>query len=68
MERRKPFQRFLYFAGLPQPAPQATSCSCRCIRKVARYIASQEEHHRKKSFADGFKLFIKRYKLQWHDD
>ena len=36
--------------------------------EVARYIASQEEHDRKKSFADEFKLFIKRYELQWHDD
>src|SRR6266478_4173746 len=38
------------------------------VGEVARYIANQEEHHRKKSFAEEFKLFVKRYELQWHDD
>jgi len=42
---------------LSQPARTATAC-----------CPNQEEHHRKKSFADEFKLFVKRYELQWHDD
>ena len=36
--------------------------------EVARYIANQEEHHRKKSFAEELRLFVERYKLTWHDD
>ena len=36
--------------------------------EVARYIANQEKHHRKRSFAEEFELFLKRYELQWHND
>ena len=38
------------------------------VGEVAKYIANQEEHHRKKSFAEEFRLFVKRYELEWHDD
>jgi putative transposase len=38
------------------------------VGEVARYIADQEEHHRKRSFAEELKLFVERYGLQWHDD
>jgi len=38
------------------------------VGEVAKYIANQEEHHRTKSFAEEFKLFVKRYELRWHDD
>jgi REP element-mobilizing transposase RayT len=27
-----------------------------------------EHVHRRKTFAEEFKLFVKRYELQWHDD
>src|SRR6516164_9211442 len=33
------------------------------VAEVAKYIANQEEHHRKKSFAEELKLFVKRYEL-----
>ncbi len=46
----------------------AFSVSHSGVGEVAKYIANQEEHHRKKSFAEEFKLFVKRYELQWHDD
>jgi hypothetical protein len=36
--------------------------------EVAKYIANQEEHHRKKSYAEEFKLFVERYELKWRDD
>ena len=36
--------------------------------EVAKYIANQEAHHRKKSFAEELRLFVKRYELEWHDD
>jgi REP element-mobilizing transposase RayT len=38
------------------------------VREVSRYVAKQEEHHRKRSFAEELKLFVERYQLAWHDD
>src|ERR1700693_398614 len=38
------------------------------VGEVAKYIADQEEHHRKKTFAEEFRLFVERYELKWHDD
>ncbi len=36
--------------------------------EVAKYIANQEEHHRRKEFSKELKLLVERYELQWHDD
>lgn len=33
------------------------------ISEVARYIADQEEHHRKKTFAEGFDLLVRKHEL-----
>ena len=38
------------------------------VEEVAKYIANQEQHHRKKSFAEEFRLFVERYELKWHDE
>ena len=38
------------------------------VGEVAKYIANQEEHHRKRSFSEEFKLFVERYELKWQDD
>jgi len=38
------------------------------IDEVAHYIAEQEEHHRKKTFAEEIQQFVQRYKLQWRDE
>ena len=46
----------------------AFSVSHSHISRVAAYIANQEEHHRKKSFDDEFRLFVKKYGLEWHQD
>src|SRR5664279_312810 len=46
----------------------AFSVSQSGVGKVAKYIATQEEHHRKTSFSEELKLFVERYELQWHDD
>src|SRR5690242_12662013 len=35
---------------------------------VAKYIANQEEHHQKRSFAEELKLLVQRHGLQWRDD
>ena len=36
--------------------------------EVARYIADQEEHHRKKSFGEELKLLVERYELRWKEE
>ena len=46
----------------------AFSVSQSGVAEVARYIADQEEHHKKTSFVEELKLFVKRYGLEWHDD
>ena len=46
----------------------AFSVSHSDVDRVARYIANQEEHHRKKTFAEEYELFVKRYGLEWRDE
>jgi len=46
----------------------AFSVSHSDVDRVARYIANQEEHHRKVTFADEYALFVKRYGLEWRDE
>jgi putative transposase len=36
--------------------------------EVSKYIADQEEHHRKKSFGEELKLLVERYELSWKED
>jgi REP element-mobilizing transposase RayT len=36
--------------------------------EVAKYIAEQEEHHRKRSFGEELKLMVERYEQQWKED
>ena len=50
------------------PGYGAFSVSHSGVASVAKYIAEQEEHHRKRSFADELKLLVERYGLNWHDD
>ena len=35
---------------------------------VAKYIAEQESHHRKKTFAEEMEAFVRAYGLEWRDD
>ena len=46
----------------------AFSVSQSGVDEVCAYIAGQEEHHRKLSFVDELKLFVKRYGLVWHEE
>jgi len=46
----------------------AFSVSESAVPEVIHYIAGQEEHHRKWTFADELKLFVERYGLEWHDE
>jgi putative transposase len=46
----------------------AFSVSHSDVSRVANYIARQEEHHRKRSFAQEYAIFIDRYGLEWRDE
>jgi len=46
----------------------AFSVSHSDLDRVGKYIANQEGHHHKKTFADEYELFIERYGLQWRDE
>jgi len=35
------------------------------LDRVCKYIAQQEEHHRKRSFMDEYRLFVERHGLKW---
>lgn len=36
------------------------------INDVARYIENQEEHHRKKSFLEEYKLFLEHFEIDYN--
>jgi len=38
------------------------------VADVAKYIAGQEEHHRKRSYSDELRLFVERYGLKWRNE
>ena len=46
----------------------AFSVSHSHVDRVAAYIARQEEHHRKKTFAQEFEVLVKKYGLKWVDE
>ena len=46
----------------------AFSVSHSGIGAVAKYVAKQEEHHRKRSFSAELKMLVERYGLKWHQD
>ncbi len=46
----------------------AFSVSHSHVDKVCKYIANQEEHHRKKTFQEEYKEFVRVYGLRWYDD
>ena len=46
----------------------AFSVSHSDVGRVASYIANQEEHHRKWTYAEEYALFVKRYGLEWRDE
>ena len=46
----------------------AFSVSHSDVERVAAYIANQEEHHRKWTYAEEYELFVERYGLEWRDE
>jgi len=47
---------------------RAFSVSHSDVSKVANYIARQEEHQRRRSFAEEYAIFVQRYGLEWRDE
>lgn len=43
----------------------AFSVSHSDVSRVARYIANQEEHHRRRTYSEEYAMFVKRYGLEW---
>ena len=46
----------------------AFSVSHSAVAEVAKYIANQEAHHKKKSFVEELKQLVERYGLEWHKE
>jgi len=46
----------------------AFSVSHSGVEQVARYIARQEEHHRKRTFSEELELLVKKHGLVWRDE
>jgi REP element-mobilizing transposase RayT len=46
----------------------AFSVSESVVAEVCAYIANQEEHHRKRDFAEELRLFVERYGLEWRKE
>src|ERR1043166_6116166 len=44
----------------------AFSVSHSDVDRVSKYIANQREHHRKRTFEDEYRLFVKRYDTVWN--
>jgi putative transposase len=59
-QREPKLHRFSWQAGYGM-----FSVSAGDLDAVRQYIASQEEHHRKTTFQDEFRMMLKEYGLQW---
>jgi REP element-mobilizing transposase RayT len=46
----------------------AFSVSQSDVERVAKYIATEDEPHRKKTLDEEYRIFIKRYGLEWRDE
>ena len=46
----------------------AFSVSHSDVDRVSKYISNQGGHHSKRSFAEEYELFVKRYGLEWRDE
>ncbi len=56
------------FAGFHwQNGYGAFSLSESHVAKARRYIERQEEHHRTLTFQEGFRLFLKRYRIEYDE-
>jgi REP element-mobilizing transposase RayT len=61
-ERRKVEHTFRWQAGYG-----CFSVSPSHLDRVRAYIVSQEEHHRKSSFQDEFRILLRRHDIEWDE-
>ena len=61
-ERDPQLEKFAWQAGYG-----AFSVSSSNVETVHRYIAEQEEHHRKVSFQDEYRTFLQKHDLKWEE-
>ena len=55
-------------SGFPwQAGCGAFSVSASNVEAVRTYIAGQEEHHRKRSFQEEFRVFLRKHGLEWDE-
>ena len=64
MKTKSPHLRTFYW----QSGYGAFAVSPSHVEALKRYIANQEEHHRRKTFAEEYEEFVRIYGLQWRDD
>ncbi len=60
--RERRFSKFRWQAGYG-----AFSVSQSHVAEVHRYIETQEEHHRRKTFQDEFRAFLKKYQIEYDE-
>lgn len=46
----------------------AFSVSQSNVDSVSKYIANQEEHHRRRTFAEEYQTFVRAYGLEWRNE
>lgn len=57
------FEKFAWQAGYG-----IFSVSASQLESVHRYIVNQEEHHRKVTFKDEYRAFLRRHEIEWDED
>ena len=61
-ERDTPVHNFAWQSGYG-----VFSVSSSNLAAVQKYIAEQEEHHRKTTFQDEYRIFLKRHGISWDE-
>jgi len=70
----EPTERFsiaFYPKGIPQQMPQGGyadfGVSHSNLQQVIRYIAEQEQHHKKTSFQDELRALLRKHEIEWDE-
>jgi putative transposase len=61
-------KRFSRFKFEWQEGYGAFSCSHSSLDNVVQYIENQKEHHRKKSFREEYKEFLRKFEIEFKDE
>jgi hypothetical protein len=61
--KRRPYRNFHWQSGYG-----AFSVSQSNVAQVVKYIEKQKEHHRRRTFQEEFRAFLKRYQVPYDDE